>query len=350
MDFAFVMCVFGIAQGFDFQRLREDLNSSVIIYLADSFDSQYYVNFTLGTPPQNFTVAFATSSLGSWIASVDCACAFCEFHSVYDSSESLTADVYTDLTFSNLIFNRDVVGTLASDTAHIGSSPMLLNFFFLIASTVENYPVSTALYDGVIGIGASQYFSTNKPTFLEYLYIQGFVSSRVFSIYYGMDPSVQSRIIIGGSDPSLYTGDLTEHPNRNNTGLWQLQVTDIKVGIIDVPMTTNIAVIDSSQTGLIFPQAMQAALQKYTTVNNNCSNKLVLPALVLTIDGVKFTIGHDEYVIQASSGTSKSCSTTIYSAAYADDLNLIVLGDSFLKAYYSYFDMDNQVMKFAEAA
>mmetsp|Transcript_13215 Transcript_13215/g.24737 ORF Transcript_13215/g.24737 Transcript_13215/m.24737 type:complete len:349 (+) Transcript_13215:363-1409(+) len=343
-SFAVFACIAGILAF----KVQDSPDSVLVINLTNYYNSQYYGNFSLGSPPQNFTVVFATSSSGSWISSTDCTSPFCLLHENFNYTASSSVVLYPTENYDDLIFDRDIVGYLATDNARIGCSPLLKGFTFLLSDVVENYPVNSALYDGVIGLAASENYDGNFPTFIEFLYLQGLISQRTFSIYYSVSGNFQSMLIIGGYDSTLYSGNITSISNEGKGSVWQLNVTSITVAGFNVPMSTNTAVIDSSQTGLVFPSSMQAFLQKYTAVNNNCSNKLILPALVFTINGTAFTIGHDDYVIQVESEGSKSCSTTIYSNIGVDS-STIVLGDSFLKAYYSYYDLEAGLMSFAKA-
>jgi hypothetical protein len=328
-------------------------NQTVIISLDNYSNSQYYASVSIGTPPQTLNFQFSTAEGRSWMPSTSCVSPFCLFHNNFDLKNSSTAHSYPDDKVEIAVESQRVNGTVVSDTVLIANNLVVNDFYFVLASAVSGCPLTNAQFDGVIGLGPSNSVG-GQLSLLGLLVQQKLVEASEFSVYYTtIDNSQGSRLILGGSDPSLYIGNLTTHTNIGGSDYWQLNVTAVSVAGVPVLNTMSVAVIDSSQQGLVMPKSTQTVLQTYTWVASDCSNLSTLQALTITIDDVHFTISASDYVLKATSSgdnSIKSCSSTISYDDYVGESYVIVLGDSFLKAYYSYYSIDRQQIMLAKAA
>lgn len=327
-------------------------NQTVVISLDNYSNSQYYASVSIGTPPQALYFQFSTAEGRSWMPSSSCVSPFCLFHNNFDLKNSSTAHSYPDDKVEIAVESQRVNGTVMSDTVLIANNLVVNDFYLVLASAVSGYPLTNVQFDGVIGLGPSNSVG-GQPTLLGLLVQQELIEASEFSVYYTTDNSQGSRVILGGSDPSLYIGNLTTHNNIGGSDYWQLNVTAVSVAGVPVLNTRSVAVIDSSQQGLVMPKCTQTVLQTYTWVASDCSNLSTLQALTITIDEVDFTISPSDYVLKATSSLDnsiKSCSSTISYDDYVGESYGIVLGDSFLKAYYSYYSIDRQQIMLAKAA
>jgi hypothetical protein len=324
-------------------------DQTVVISLNNYSNSQYYASISVGTPPQTLNFQFSTAEGRSWMPSSSCLSAFCLLHNNFSLKNSSTAHSYPDDKVEIAVESQRVNGTVVSDTALMANNLVVNDFYMVLASDVSGYPLTNAKFDGVIGLGPSNSVG-GQPTLLGLLVQQKLVEASEFSIYYTTNEG--SRLILGGSDPSLYIGNLTTHNHIGSSDSWQLNATSLSVAGVAVLNTMSFAVIDSSQQGLVLPKSTQSVVQPYTWVASDCSNISTLKNLTITIDNVDFTITASDYVLKAtSSGDNlKSCSSTISYADYVGESYVIVLGDSFLKAYYSYYSIDRQQIMLAKAA
>ena len=73
----------------------------------------------------------------------------------------------------------------------------------------------------------------------------------------------------------------------------------------------------------------------------------ILPPISFFLAGVEFTLTARQYVIQLA---DNSCVIGLLSFDAGEGLfDLWILGDTFLRAYYSVFDRDNNWVQFAKA-
>ena len=87
---------------------------------------------------------------------------------------------------------------------------------------------------------------------------------------------------------------------------------------------------------------------KIGNVSSDCSNVKSLPTITFTFAGKDFDLGPEFYVIKApvSPGGPEECQLGMQAM---DQLGLWILGDPFLRAYYSSFDPVNSQVGFAKA-
>eukprot|EP00359_Climacostomum_virens_P007016 CAMPEP_0204901500 /NCGR_PEP_ID=MMETSP1397-20131031/3118_1 /ASSEMBLY_ACC=CAM_ASM_000891 /TAXON_ID=49980 /ORGANISM="Climacostomum Climacostomum virens, Strain Stock W-24" /LENGTH=335 /DNA_ID=CAMNT_0052069867 /DNA_START=130 /DNA_END=1134 /DNA_ORIENTATION=+ len=314
------------------------VRATVVLNLTNYQDSQYYGNLELGTPSQTLIVQFSTASVVSWVPSSYCSTKFCFLHDSYDLGSSKTGTILP-LPFTFEYYDGSKVqGKLASDVANIGGSISFDSFNFLLADVVTGYSPANSIFDGIIALGPNNVTESRKLSLIDMLIDKGLISYRVFSIYYTKGQNQNSQLILGGIDSSLYTGTMSIHYNSGPVDKWGFIVETLKVGSVNVPLPHyTIGVIDSSQAGLFFPNPVYDTVLKYTRVISNCNNLSSLPSIFLTIDNVVFEIPPAAYVLQSTGGGASSCSTPIFNNVYIDQNSWIVLGDSFLKAYYSYY-------------
>jgi hypothetical protein len=329
--------------------IRTD-KAPIVIQLTNSYNSQYYGAISLGTPQQRFNVQFSTATVTSWVPSAECQSNFCFFHNEFNEAASSTATVY-NMPFVDLDIlhgGRCVDGFIASDTLTLNSASVN-KFVFGLAEKVSGY-VMNQVYDGTIGLGLTLEFIENEPTIVEAMQMAGYISQSVFSIYYTNNNNPGSVLIIGGLNQSLFSGSLTTHTVMDDTTYWQLPVSSLLIGSRSVPNSDLTAIIDSSQTGLVFPTGLYNSVYSQTRVSTNCSNLAALPSITFVIEGVNYVVPPTNYVLVAQSGGSKACNTAIYQNNSLEDLDTVLLGDAFLKTYFSYFDISRRQVSFAKAA
>jgi hypothetical protein len=328
--------------------LRTD-KAPIVIPLTNSYNSQYYGAISLGTPAQSFNVQFSTATVVSWVPSADCQSNFCIFHNKFNRETSSTSEAYSMpfVEINSIHGGRHVEGFIASDALTLNSASAN-KFVFGLAQNVVGY-LMNQVFDGTVGLGLNVEFIENKPTLVEAMQQAGYIDHSVFSIYYTNDKP-GSVLIIGGLNQSLFKGSLTTHTVMEGTTYWQLPVTSLLIGNHSVRNLSFTAVIDSSQTGLVFPTVLYTALSILTRVTPNCSNWADLPSLTFVVEGVNYVIPPINYVLVAQSGGSKACNTAIYHDNSLDALNNVLLGDAFFKTYFSYFDISNRQVSFAVAA
>ena len=102
--------------------------------------------------------------------------------------------------------------------------------------------------------------SVNKvPTVFENMISQNLVSQQIFSFFLGMTtlttPDPNSELVMGGSDPAHYTGDITYVPLKATT-YWEITLDAMNVaGTSFIAAGGNNAIVDSGTSILTGPSA-----------------------------------------------------------------------------------------------
>jgi saccharopepsin len=174
---------------------------------------------------------------------------------------------------------------------------------------------------------------------------QKLVDEPVFAFYLSSDGE-GSEIVFGGSDKSHYTGKIVNIPIRRKA-YWEVDLDSISLGddtatfensgiILDtgtslIALTTDIAEMINAQIG-----AKKGYSGTYTI---ECSARDNLPDITFGLAGYNFTIGPYDYTIESGS----SCISAFMGMNLPAGLQGI-LGDAFLRRWYSIYDLGkNQV-------
>ncbi|XP_018314206.1 lysosomal aspartic protease [Mycetomoellerius zeteki] len=241
------------------------LRSSVGIIKESLFrddNAAYYVIISIGTPPQKFKVQIDTGSSDLWIPSQNCDLntLTCSTHNRYDSKNSSTY-IPNKIPFNILYRDSSVCGYLSTDAMKVSHCQANM-------TTESGFSFVYAEFDGILGMSYPQIsFEGVTPVFINMI-DQGLVELPVFSIY--IDRHVNSEkyggeLILGGSDPFRYDGELT-YINITRNGYWQFTVDKIRIESSTVCANGCQAVIDSGTSNLVGPSSDVAVINKLVGV------------------------------------------------------------------------------------
>jgi len=79
----------------------------------------------------------------------------------------------------------------------------------------------------------------------------------------------------------------------------------------------------------------------------DCDKLSTYPDFVFTLGGQEYSLTAYEYILQITAGGKTQCQLGIM--ALDTPGNLFILGDSFIKSYYTHFDVQNKRVGFAKA-
>jgi len=159
-------------------RRAERFVSGEHVAMKDYMNTQYFINITIGSDDQEFTVVPDTGSSNLWVYSSDCHNAACLTHSKYNSSKSTsyTADGQAfDITYGS----GSVKGFVSRDVAKINGD-ITAEMGFGEIQKVKGKTFLISKMDGIIGLGYDQISVDGLPTFIEQT---DSLSERSFAFY-----------------------------------------------------------------------------------------------------------------------------------------------------------------------
>eukprot|EP00604_Paraphysomonas_vestita_P002846 CAMPEP_0174818354 /NCGR_PEP_ID=MMETSP1107-20130205/1018_1 /TAXON_ID=36770 /ORGANISM="Paraphysomonas vestita, Strain GFlagA" /LENGTH=362 /DNA_ID=CAMNT_0016030085 /DNA_START=105 /DNA_END=1193 /DNA_ORIENTATION=+ len=330
-------------------KLKED--GSIVI--NDYENSQYYGEISLGTPEQKFDVIFDTGSADLWVASSNCDSS-CGRHNKYDSTKSSTF-IANGTTFHIEYGSGPVSGYESVDTLNMGGL-IVHDQIFAEVTDVSGLGAAYKMgkFDGILGL-AFPVLSVNKvPTAFENVVSQGLVTSAEFAFYLGNSAKDKGELTLGGTDPSHYTGSITYVPLLAAT-YWEITLDDLQIsGQSFVGSGESKAIVDSGTSILTGPSSEVSKIASLLGGKEIVEGEYLVkcdytgfPDFVFKIDGNDYTLTPYDYLIP----DGNVCLLGIMALDIPEPTGpLWILGDVFMRKYYTVFDVTNKRVGFALAA
>ncbi|XP_053560669.1 renin [Bombina bombina] len=332
-------------------------NKTAPTVLTNYLDTQYFGEISIGSPPQTFKVVFDTGSANLWVPSCRCSPLYsaCVSHNQYDSSKSLTY-MENGTGFSIQYGSGGVRGYLSQDLVMIANISVIQ--VFAEATALPAYPFIFARFDGVLGMGfPSQAIDGITPVFDRILSEQ-VLPEDVFSVYYSRDAHLNpgGEIILGGSDPSYYTGNF-QYLSLKKKGHWQINMKGVSVGAeILFCMEGCTVAIDTGAAYITGPAGSISVLMKAIGATElaegeyivDCDKITQLPDISFHMGGNAYTLKGQAYVLQQSQFGEEVCSVAFSALDIPPPTGpLWILGATFIGQYYTEFDRHNNRIGFA---
>jgi len=318
--------------------------------ISNYLNAQYYSEISLGTPPQTFNVILDTGSSNLWVPSRECNSIACYLHTKYDSSESSTLKK-NGSSFEIRYGSGALSGFVSNDVFQIGDLKVK-GQDFAEATSEPGLAFAFGKFDGILGLGYDT-ISVNKivPPFYNML-DQGLLDKPVFAFYLG-DTNEESEATFGGVDESKYTGKLTQIPLRRKA-YWEVDLDAITFGEETAEMDNTGVILDTGTSLIALPSTIAELLNKEIGAKKSfngqytveCDKRDSLPDLTFTLTGHNFTIGAHDYILEVQG----SCISAIFGMDMPEPVGpLAILGDAFLRRWYSVYDVGNSAVGLAKA-
>ncbi|KAJ5135175.1 uncharacterized protein N7515_004453 [Penicillium bovifimosum] len=322
--------------------------------LVDNFlNAQYFSEIQIGTPPQTFKVVLDTGSSNLWVPSSSCSSIACFLHSKYDSSSSSTYEK-NGTEFEIRYGSGSLSGFVSRDTLQIGDLKVK-GQDFAEATNEPGLAFAFGRFDGILGLGYDT-ISVNKmvPPFYNMIN-QKLVDEPVFAFYLG-DANKEgdnSEATFGGIDESHYTGELIKIPLRRKA-YWEVELDSIALGDNVAELENTGVILDTGTSLIALPSTMAELLNKEIGATKgftgqysvDCAKRDSLPELTFTLAGHKFAIGPYDYILEVQG----SCISSFMGMDFPEPVGpLAILGDAFLRRWYSVYDVGNNAVGLAKA-
>jgi hypothetical protein len=325
----------------------------------DYGDTTYIAAVTIGG--QQFSVIPDTGSSNLWVPDKTCkgdgvaskqmtaADNPCTGKNHYDPSKSSTYQA-DGRTFSIEYGTGDCSGTLAKDTVTFGGVTAT-GVTFGRANELADFFAGQP-FDGILGLGFQSIAEDNVVPVINQMISEKLLDQQVFGVYFGhtsQDGDVAGELTIGGIDTNHYTGSLTWIPITQK-GYWQFKMGAVTVNGKRVGSTSYSAISDTGTSLIVGPSAVISGIAKKLggKMDNDAGLYAVscsanLPPVVFTIGTTKFSVPSSDYVIQQDG----KCYLGFDSM---DDSDIDwILGDCFIRAFYSVYDIGNSRLGLAQS-
>jgi len=317
------------------------------VNINDYMDAQYYGEVSIGSPAQTFKVVFDTGSSNLWVPNKAMKGLFFN-HQTYDSSKSSTYEK-NGTSFAIQYGSGSLSGFISKDDVTVGDLTVKGQLFGE-ATKEPGLTFRVAKMDGICGMAFQSIAVTGATPVWYSLLDQS--DEKVFAFYLG-HTTAQSEMTIGGTDSKHYTGDITYVPLNSQT-YWQFGLDSMSVGGSNVASKAD-AIADTGTSLMAGPSTVMTAInkklgakrvgltQEYTV---DCSTISSLPEIEIVLAGNKFTLAAKDYILQVQG----QCLSGFMGLAALNSRNLYILGDVFIRKYYTVFDAKNARVGFATAA
>lgn len=321
------------------------------IVINDYENSQYYGSISLGTPAQKFDVIFDTGSSDLWVASSQCDSS-CGRHAKYDSTKSSTFQKNgTD--FHIEYGSGPVSGFQSIDDLTLGGLVVKEQDF---AEVTDASGLGAAYklgkFDGILGL-AFPVLSVNKvPTAFQNLVEQKTIDQGVFAFYLGNSRTDLGELTLGGYNTKHFTGDL-QWVNLKAATYWEIDLTGFNVGTTTYVSSSTNAIVDSGTSILTGPSEVVASVAKQIGAKEIIAGEYLVACNYDTLPNFDFTIGGNVYTLTPTDYLIPDGDLCLLGLMALDipapTGPLWILGDVFMRKYYTVFDYDNQRVGFALA-
>ncbi len=336
----------------------------------DNEETLYFVNASLGTPPQSVRLHLDTGSSDLWVntpSSVQCRQASrpCAFAGTYTANSSSTYRYVGSYFNISYVDGSGASGDYVSDSIMIGGAWLdRMQFGVGYESTTSQ---------GILGIG----YEVNEvqvgraglntyPNLPGQLAADGLIAAQSFSLWLNdLDANVGS-ILFGGVDTERYAGQLQTLPVQRQAGVFSeflITLTDVHLGSSPVATGQALAVLLDSGSSLTYlPDAMVQTIYNAVgaTYDSSLGAAYVPCSLATQQSGVTFTftsptitVAMDELVLDITTNGGQrpmyrngqpACLFGIAPSGSGSS----VLGDTFLRSAYVVYDLDNNQISLAQ--
>ena len=330
------------------------------IHMSNYYNRLYTGQIGIGTPIQLFNVVLDTGSADLWVFSR-------KSMEPYDTSSYLHSyDSDSSSTYNNLRSDWRIQygkgyasGILCSDHLSIAGYTIKNQIFAETTNFSINFQDRDEPLDGIIGLGYTSLSVSGQMTLMDNLIQQKLITKKLFSFVLvdhneqskHINNNIHSRFIIGEPDMSYAPNGLTYIPIVPDLGMWLLMLQSIHINSINQYNICTVqrpcaALIDTGTSFIGLPEMHYNQLvnniihdrpdcklhdtQLYCTLNTYA----YLPTISFIMNNVEFYLDPAQYMIGNVLGIMSIQSKS-------PDIDWIILGDTFIKTYYTVFDMDN---------
>lgn len=207
-------------------------------------------------------------------------------------------------------------------------------------------------FDGICGMGFREISVHDLPPLFDEIYKAHQLDQNSFSFYLAQNPDTEtgSSLVLGGTNPKYHSTPFTYHDVIEKK-YWTIQANGVKVGQKTVIGKFK-AIVDTGSSVLVGSESIIDPLIEELDVDLavDCDIIPTLPILKFMIGEIEYELTPQMYVNKVTLFGQTQCILGIMSLKFPPEWgDVMILGDTFIKAYYTHFDVENQRVGFAKA-
>jgi len=315
--------------------------------LSQFMDAQWWGPITLGTPAQKFNVCFDTGSSNLWVPSKGV-----NFYGTFKNkyhSENSTSFVKNGDPLEITYGSGSIKGFFSKDTGSVAGLAIKDLDFGEINTLSWNF-VATR-FDGILGMGWKGISVKGYDTVFDKIQQQK-LADPVFAFYLTAKAGAAgSELVVGGVDPAHYTGDFTYH-NLISESYWLISGDKFTYNGKSKGNKDLKLIVDSGTSLIVGDTALFGDLVNSIPQAIDCSKIDSYPTITFTIDGKDYPVTPQMYVLKTTILWKTQCIRGLMTMDFSKSrigANAVILGDVFMRYYYTKFDVANKKVGFATA-
>jgi hypothetical protein len=324
--------------------------------INDYANAQYYGSVSIGNPAQSFQVIFDTGSSNLWVPKVGCShCGnpfFGKKHKYnHESSSSYGQD---DGSFDIMYGSGSVSGFFSLDDVTLADGLVISGQRFAEVQDAGGLGLAYALgkFDGILGLGFTSISIDNTPTVFENAISQNVVDQPIFSFYLG--DNQPGELTFGGFNPAHFTGEL-QYVKLSSATYWEIGMDGVSAGSYHADPNADgspiTAIVDSGTSLITGPRKEISALASSVGAKSTITGQFTIDCVKLDdMPDIVFLINGQEYVIPGKDAVIQAQGTCLFAFMGMDFPKpgpQWILGDVFMRKYYTVFNYADETIGFA---
>lgn len=360
-----------------FRFRNKNTYSNILLPLTNYKNTQYMGSIYIGTPPQQIDVIFDSGSSNFWITSSLCNSEYCKLHKSYSRSASSTSEIIPNSKCEVEFGSGVIIGSFTKDIVMINNGVKINSQAFGEIEEEKGEIFGKIKFSGIIGLAFPELSEYGHDSLFDNIIKQHLLEKNWFSMYLAnIEENVPSEFILGEPSPKYYESPIHWVP-LSKKQYWEIRLDDITINGRSAGFCTNgcSAAVDTGTSLITGPSRDILKLLKEYINTTRCNEEQVqmMPQIGFVLGGINYELSPKEYMmfgkkeedkkkfIQLSSRKFKfnTISSSLLNSQYNDENSdiictkafapldieppkgpLWVLGDVFLKKYFTIFNRD----------
>jgi saccharopepsin len=329
--------------------------------LNDYMNAQYYGVIEIGTPAQQFKVLFDTGSSNLWVPGSSCSAIACLLHKRYNSAKSSTF-VKNGMPFDIRYGSGTVSGFLDQDSVSLGGV-VIQHTTFAETQKEPGIAFVMAKFDGLMGMAFASLAVDNVTPVFQNALEQGLFEKPIFAFW--LSGNVDStgsggELTLGGFDSTRFIGDLIYIPLVNET-YWEIELDAVFFGGAALNIGAKHAIVDTGTSLIVLPTDAASKINgklgcTASPIGGECTWSVCptefskFPDIAFQLAGRIFVLTAHEYIMKVTIFGKTQCVSSFMGMNMPPKVGpLVILGDTFLRRYYSVYDFGNKRVGLAQS-